>query len=442
MVILNIFLVFLLIAITAYFVSIEFAIVQVRRSRIDQLVAEGNKKAEAAKRVITNLDEYLSACQLGITVTALGLGWLGEPTVQVLLHPVFEKIGLHESLTAILSFVLSFLIITYFNVVIGELAPKTISIQKAEAITLGFTPSLILFHKISLPFIKILNGSARLIVKMTGLEPTNESDMAHSEEELRIILSESYEKGEINQSEYRYVNKIFEFDNRLAREIMVPRTEMVTVALENSLEENLSIMKNERYTRYPVQDGEKDNIIGVINVKELFQALYESRELEGVKDLTQLMRPVIMVIETVYIHDLLIRMQKERIHIAILVDEYGGTAGLVTVEDILEEIVGEIQDEFDADELPYIQKLGENRYVVDGKALIEEINDVLGTFIESDDMDTIGGWILSQNLDIQQGESVMEDDYQFKIMEIENHHIISVEISKLPKTEQDANNIE
>ncbi|MFY4775434.1 hemolysin family protein [Metabacillus sp. RGM 3146] len=430
MIIFNAFMVFLLIALTAYFVSIEFAIVKVRKSRLDQLAEEGNGKAAGARKVVTNLDEYLSACQLGITITALGLGWLGEPTVQVVLHPLIIKLGINESLTAIISFVLSFLIITYLNVVIGELAPKTISIQKAEAISLALTPSLIWFHMIAYPFIKILNGSARLIVKMVGLEPASESDVAHSEEELRIILSESYEKGEINQAEYRYVNKIFEFDNRLAKEIMVPRTEMVTVALEDTLDENLNVMKNERYTRYPVQDGDKDNIIGVVNVKEVFQALYENKDLKGIVDITELMRPVIMVIETVYIHDLLIRMQKERIHIAILVDEYGGTAGLVTVEDILEEIVGEIQDEFDTDELPYIQKMTDWRYMVDGKALIDEINDILNLEIESEDMDTIGGWILSQNLDIKKGESIIQEGCQFKIMDIEGHHIRSIEIIK------------
>ena len=228
----NLFLIALLIALTAFFVASEFAIVKVRGSRIDQLIAEGNKKALSAKNVTSHLDEYLSACQLGITITALGLGWLGEPTFENLLHPLFERLSLNDSIAQILSFGFAFAIVTFLHVVIGELSPKTFAIQKAEEIALAISKPLIMFYKILFPFIWLLNSSARLLTGLFGLKPASEQELAHSEEELRIILSESYEQGEINQSEYSYVENIFEFDNRLAKEIMVPRTEIIALDKE------------------------------------------------------------------------------------------------------------------------------------------------------------------------------------------------------------------
>ncbi|WP_264736757.1 hemolysin family protein [Cytobacillus firmus] len=430
MITLNLFLLFLLIALTAFFVASEFAIVKVRTSRIDQLIMEGNAKARSAKQVISSLDEYLSACQLGITITALGLGWLGEPTIERLLHPVFESINLQASLTHILSFVIAFSVVTFLHVVIGELAPKTFAIQKAEAITLSFSKPLILFYKIMYPFIWILNGSARIVTGLFGLKPVSESEMAHSEEELRIILSESLKSGEINPSEYQYVDRIFEFDNRIAKEIMVPRTEIVTLPEDSSLAEILDLILNERYTRYPVTAGDKDNILGIINVKEILTDCVR-KKCEGKHPLRQYIKPVIRVIETIPIHDLLLRMQKERSHMAILLDEYGGTAGVVTVEDILEEIVGEIRDEFDADELPFVQKSGENHYILDAKLLISEANDLLGTSLSDDDVDTIGGWIMTQKYDVTQGDFIEEEGFRFIIKEIEGHHISYIEVVKI-----------
>lgn len=431
--IVNLLMVGILIALTAFFVASEFAIVKVRRTRIDQLVAEGNRSAMAAKRVISNLDEYLSACQLGITITALGLGWLGEPTVEHLLRPVFEQMNLNESVASLLSFVIAFVAITYLHVVVGELAPKTLAIQKAETITLLCSRPLILFYKIMYPFIWVLNGSARVIIGLFGLRPASEHEVAHSEEELRLILSESYKSGEINPSEYKYVNNIFEFDNRIAKEIMVPRTEIVALDKNDSIADILEIMKKEKYTRYPVIDGDKDHIVGMVNIKEILtDCIRNPQAIE--KKLDDYIRPIIQVIESIPIHDLFVKMQRERVHMAILVDEYGGTAGLVTVEDILEEIVGEIQDEFDIDEVPMIRKVNEHTTIVDGKVLIEEVNDLLGTDIDDTDVDTIGGWILTEKFDIQQGEILSYGDYEFKVLKMEGRHVQLVEITKRVKT--------
>jgi CBS domain containing-hemolysin-like protein len=421
----------LLIAFTAFFVATEFAIVKVRTSRIDQLIAEGKKGAVSAKRVVSHLDEYLSACQLGITVTALGIGWLGEPTFEELLHPIFEYFHLNESIASILSFGIAFAIVTFLHVVVGELAPKTVAIQKAEAIALYLSVPIIWFYRIMYPFIWLLNGSARLLVGIFGLKPASEHDLAHSEEELRILLSESYKSGEINQTELKYVNNIFEFDERIAKEIMVPRTEMVSLSIDDSLDEILNTVREENYTRYPVDDGDKDNILGFVNMKELLTDKVMNKDRVKELKLSAYINPVISVIETIAIHDLLVKMQKERTHIAILIDEYGGTSGLVTVEDILEEIVGEIRDEFDEDEIPEIRKLKDNHYILDGKVLIGDVNNLLGTNLSDKEIDTIGGWFLTENIDAKAGTEVEKEGFLFKVSDIDGHHIQYLEVQKV-----------
>jgi CBS domain containing-hemolysin-like protein len=430
----NLILVAILIALTAFFVATEFAIVKVRSSRINQLIEENEPGAKAAKHVITHLDEYLSACQLGITVTALGLGWLGEPTIEKILEPIFHYLQLNESLTHILSFLIAFSLMTFIHVVVGELAPKTFAIQKAEAITLSVAKPIILFYKVMFPFIWILNGSARVLVGFFGLKPAAENELAHTEEELRIILSESYKSGEINKSELTYVNNIFEFDNRIAKEIMVPRTEMVSFPIDMTMEEVLGIIREEKYTRYPVMNGDKDNIEGVVNIKELLTASINQSSVNLKSTIIPFIKPVIRVIETIPIHDLLLKMQRERSHMAILHDEYGGTAGLVTVEDIIEEIVGEIRDEFDADEVADIRKLDQDHYIISGKVLMEDINDLLGTNLSEDEIDTFGGWFLSQHFDVKLGDQVTSEGYIFTVKEIEGHHILFIGVEKQKNT--------
>jgi CBS domain containing-hemolysin-like protein len=426
----NLVIIAILIALTAFFVTSEFAIVKIRSSRIDQLIEEGSSKAVSAKKVISNLDEYLSACQLGITITALGLGWIGESTIEHMLSPLFHKINIPESATQVLSVGIAFAAITFLHVVVGELAPKTLAIQKAELITLIVSRPLILFYKIMYPFIWVLNGSARVVSSLFGLKPVSENEIAHTEEELRIILSESYKSGEINQSEFKYVNKIFEFDNRIAKEIMVPRTEMVSLSKDDSLETFLQVLREEKFTRYPIIDGDKDHIIGLVNIKEVMTDIIGNESLSS-QTLENYTRPIIRVIETIPIHDLLVKMQKDRVHMAILMDEYGGTSGLVTVEDILEEIVGEIRDEFDMDEIPEIRKIKENHYIIDSKVLVTEVNDLLGIEIDDEDIDTIGGWILTENYEAKEGDTFIHDAFNFKILDMEEHHIRYIEVTKI-----------
>ncbi|WP_205536259.1 hemolysin family protein [Paenisporosarcina cavernae] len=420
-----------LIAMTAFFVASEFAIVKVRTTRIDQLIAEGNKRAIKAKKVISNLDEYLSACQLGITITALGLGWLGEPLFEDLLHPLFEQFSIGENVSTIISFIIAFSIVTFVHVVVGELAPKSMAIQKSEEITLMFSSPLIAFYRLMYPVIIFLNGSAQGLTRLFGLKPVSESEMAHTEEELRMILSDSFKGGEINQSEYKYVNKIFEFDDRVAKEIMAPRTEMSTIDKDTTLNEVFEQIGVEQYTRYPVTDGDKDHVIGLINMKNLLTAYIKDSN-AGSKPVMDFMQPIIRVIETIPISELLLKIQRERIHMAVLMDEYGGTSGLVTIEDIIEEIVGDIRDEFDIDEVPDVQKLGDYHYIFDAKMLIENVNDILGTTIDEEDIDTIGGWFMTKKFEAITGEKIVEQDYEFTVKDMEGHHILYLEVQKIP----------
>lgn len=426
-----------LIALTAFFVASEFAIVKIRTTRIDQLIAEGNPRAVVARKVVGNLDEYLSACQLGITITALGLGMLGEPTVKLMLAPLWGSLNISASTSSIISYIIAFSIVTFLHVVVGELAPKSIAIQKAEEITLSFSRPLIIFYRIAYPIIKGMNGSAQLLIKLFGYKSMSESEVAHTEEELRMILSDSLKSGEINQAEYKYVNKIFEFDDRIAKEIMAPRTEMITIEKDMTLREVFEVMGVEQYTRYPVTDGDKDHIIGLVNMKNLLTAFIKDPDTAGFQPVTNYMQPVIHVIETMPIGDLLLKIQRERIHMAILMDEYGGTSGLVTIEDILEEIVGDIQDEFDMNEIPEIQNLGENHYIFDAKMRIENVNDILGISINEEDIDTIGGWFMTQRFEAIQGEKIIEQGFEFMVKDVDGHHILYLEVVKNEKENTD-----
>lgn len=280
------------------------------------------------------------------------------------------------------------------------------------------------------PFIWALNGSARVVTGLFGLNPASEHEVAHSEEELRLILSESYESGEINQREFKYVNNIFEFDNRVAKEIMVPRTEVVGLYEDEPFETHIKVIAQEKYTRYPVFGEDKDEIIGMVNVKDLF-----IRYMDGSRDeecsIMPYTRPVIEVLENIPIHDLLLQMQRKHIPLAVLYDEYGGTAGIVTLEDILEEIVGEIRDEYDEDENPPIEHVSEGYKIVEGKVLISEVNDLLGIHLIADDVDTIGGWIMVQKQIVAEGDIIEKHGFYFKVLEKDMHQIKRVEIRKV-----------
>ncbi|MVO98133.1 hemolysin family protein [Paenibacillus lutrae] len=421
---LNLFLVAVLIFLTAFFVATEFAIIRIRGSRVDQLVLEGRKNALAVQQVTSNLDGYLSACQLGITMTALGIGTLGEPTVEKILTPLFEQWNLSPDLSHLISYAVAFVSMTYLHVVVGELAPKSWAIQKAEFISFLVARPIIWFYKILYPFIWVLNGSANALIKLFGMKPAKEHEDAHSEEELQIILSESFQNGKINKTEYGYVSRIFAFDEMLAKEIMVPRTDMICLFTNLSLQDNMDIIRREQYTRFPIATDSKDNIVGMINTKQLFLELENNRDL----DFRTLVHPVLTVSEVTPVKSLLKRMQSERVHIAVLVDEYGGTSGIITIEDILEEIVGEIRDEFDADERIDIEKLDENCYLLDGKVSLNELSDLTGKNFDDEEVDTVGGWLYSRMTEPKMGKKYIYEELHFIVREVSKNRIRKVEM--------------
>jgi CBS domain containing-hemolysin-like protein len=424
----NLILILLFIITTAFFVASEFSIVRVRRTRLQQYAAEGNKKAMAALRVTGNLDGYLSACQLGITLTALGLGWIGEPTIDGLLHPLFVRIGIRANLASIISLALSFSVITFLHVVVGELAPKTVAIQRTDTVSLWSSKPLIFFYKVMYPFIWILNNSARKVTELMGLKPAKEHEIAHSVEEIRTILNQSYTSGQINKEELHYMNNIFQFDDRLGKEIMVPRTEIAFLDTEMEINETILAIHTEKYTRFPViSNGDKDEVIGIVNTKEIFFTLLD-KKIDSIK---VFIRPVLHVPETIPIRDLLKKMQKHSAHMAILVDEYGGTAGLVTVEDILEEIVGEIRDEFDKEEEPLIQEVDTQHYIVDGKVLVTDINHLMVSHLDDSEIDTIGGWVYTHAPELKEGAQFQEEDIQVTIVDLDHYRVKKIEIEKL-----------
>ena len=425
--ILNIILLIIFLGLTGFFVAAEFAVVKIRKSRIDQLIDEGNKKAVIAKKVVSDLDYYLSACQLGITITAIGLGAFTKPYVKHLMYPLFEWLNTPETLMNVLSYGIALAVVSYLHVVIGEMAPKTLAIQFSEKMTLLLAPSLYYFGKVMYPFIQALNGTSRFLLRAVGVKAASE-DQAYSEEELKIIMAQSFQGGEIDKQELEYMENVFAFDERVVKDVMVPRTELVTIDKDMNPKEIVPLFDEYNYTRYPVvEENDKDKIIGFVNANKLLSRIVTKREIV----LTDFVRPIPFVFEQTPVQDALLKMQEERVHIAVVVDEYGGTAGMLTMEDILEEIVGEIRDEFDADEVDEIRKTGENEYTINGLVLLEDLEDRFGLeFEDSGDVDTIGGWALHMGLkvasEVTQGLEIQQDQHLWVIGEVENYHIKEV----------------
>ena len=337
-IVINLILVVIFIGLTAFFVGAEFAILKVRGSRIDQLIAEGNKKAVLAKKVTSELDYYLSACQLGITITALVLGALGEPTVEKLLHPLFESWNVPAAVATFLSYLIALLLVSFLHVVFGELMPKTLAIQFAEKMSLALAGPLYWFGRLTNPIIVALNGSSQILLKMIGIKPSGHENV-HSEEEIKWIVDQSYESGEINKTELEYINNIFKFDERVLKEIMIPTHKIVTLPADLELSQVVIRINQNDYTRYPiVEDGEYK---GFINTKEMLTAIAMGKA-ASIKDM---LRELPQFLDQTSIREVLLKMQQNQIHIGIVKDSSGAAVGLITMEDILEEIVGDIKNE-------------------------------------------------------------------------------------------------
>lgn len=427
----NIIIVILLVFMNGFFVATEFAMVKVRKSRIETLALEGSRNATNTLKVVSDLNSYLSACQLGITLASLGLGWVGEPAVANMLAPVFELFNLSENTTHSISFILGFSIITGLHIVLGELAPKSLAIISAEKIAMHTALPLIMFYKVTYPIMWTFNHSTNLVLKMFGISQVDEHYAAHTDEEIKLLVEDSYKHGLIDQTELTFVDNIFNFSEKTVREVMIPRTDMACIFIEDSFEEIINFALEEQLTRYPVCRDSKDNVIGFIHIKDLYRLKFEGNE-----NIEDIIRDIKFVPESLSISELLKTFKEEKSQMAIIIDEFGGTSGLVTVEDILEEIVGEIQDEFDDEREEDIRKNENGSYIVEGKVLIEDINELLDTDIEDENIDTIGGWIYFQLKSYPKvKQKIQYNNYEFIILKCDRKRISKVLIKKLRDTE-------
>ena len=380
----------MLVGLNAFFVAAEFALVRVRESRIVQLEQEGSARAGVVRETLRDLDSNLSVCQVGITVASLALGWVGEPAVSHLIEPILDRIGVaSDRVVTVVSVAIGFGVITYAHLVFGEQAPKYYSIQRAERVSLWISRPLNLFRLVLRPVVWVVNASTNFILRPWGIRLGEEME-AHSEEELRIMITSSTASGVLEPEEREYLNNVFDFGDRVAREIMVPRPDIEALSADAPLPDLAERAAFGRYTRYPVFEGDLDHVLGAVHIKDLFRAAAE--EPEGF-DMQELIRECLVVPENKPVEQILREFQKRKLQMAIVIDEWGSVEGLITIEDILEEIVGEIQDEFDEGEAA-IEQIGDDLYAVDGRIPITEVNEHFELDLPHEDFDTIGGFIL------------------------------------------------
>ncbi|MCL5290741.1 MAG: hemolysin family protein [Bacillota bacterium] len=424
---LKILLAFFLVFLNGLFVAAEFAFVKVRPTRLAQLISEGNRRAKSAWVCVSNIDVYLSVCQLGITISSLGLGWLGEPVVAKLLEPLMVSMGVTSPAAVhTISFIIAFSLVTFMHVVFGELVPKSLAIQRAESVTLWLATPMRMFYYLFYPGIIVFNGTANRILRKIGVQPASEYEESHSEEELQMLVSESYKGGHLNKNEWRLLQNVFEFESRVAREVMVPRPEVVFLDRKKSLEENLAIARQTEHTRFPLIDGDSDHVVGLVHIKDLFR-LQDGTGIDKVK------RNIMMVPEGIPLGRLLREFQQNHQHMALVVDEYGGTGGIVTMENVLEELVGEIQDEFDK-EPPQVTPEKDGVFIVDGRMLLEEATEMFNLPVGEEEYDTLGGFVFGKlGKRPRVGDIVELPDHQLEVAEMQGLRIHRIRLNIINK---------
>ncbi len=385
----GLFLAVLLVALNGFFVAAEFALVKVRPTQIDPFVAEGLRRAKVARHMLRHLDAYLSATQLGITLASLALGWIGEPAFAWIIAPLIKPfVGDNPALLHSVGLTLAFLIITILHIVLGELAPKSVAIRRSEGTTLFIALPLYFFYKMTYPAIWLLNHTANYLLKLVGVAPVSESEIGHDEEELRLLLASSH-ASRLSLQKRELLDNVFELSHRVARQIMLPRQDVIYISTTRPVAENLRMARRSGHTRFPLCEGDLDHVIGVIHIKDIF---HRERPLTSFQEVA---REIAFVPETLELDRLLKRMRTERFHLAAVIDEYGGVSGVVTLEDVIEEIVGQISDEFDVDK-PELLKLEDGSYEVSGGMLIEDLEHEMHIELSDRDEDTIGGLVLSE----------------------------------------------
>lgn len=416
-----------------FFVAAEFAIVKVRSTQLTELADEGSVRARMARRMTKNLDAYLSATQLGITLASLALGWIGEPAFEHLIEPLFARFGaMGKAYATSVAATVAFAVISVLHIVLGELAPKSIAIQKPVGTSLWVAHVMHAFYVVTYPAIWLLNGISRAVLRVFRIEPAGEHEIAHSAEELRLILASSEKAGILSEENREIIEGVFQFSKRTARQIMVPRTDVVILSTTKSIEENLEVIRTSRHTRYPLCEGTLDHTVGLIHVKDLLLA-----QLRGPgRSLEELKREVLFVPENSTVESLLSQIIENKTHMAIVLDEYGGASGIVFLENITEELFGQIQDEFDR-ERPEIEPLGNGRYRVRGDYLIEDLADRLKIDLGEPEEETVGGYVAARlGREVAPGDRVELADLSIDVLEAERFRVRWVMVqTKMPETE-------
>ena len=422
-----------LVVLNGFFVAAEFSIVKVRYSQIQLKAAEGHSMAKQAEHIIKHLDEYLSATQLGITLASLALGFVGESALHHIFEGMFHYFNLDVAAATIttISLVSSFLLITVMHIVFGELIPKSIAIRKSEATTMFIAVPLRVFYTVFKPFIWSMNQMSNSFLRLVNIHPASEQEI-HSTEELQLLVKQSADSGEIEEENYEIIKNAFDFTDHSAKQIMVPRQNITSIDFESPVEEIIEKIMDGGYSRMPVYKGSIDNIIGIFYAKEIIREYIRSRGEMTHEILERLMREAFFVVGSKKISDLLKVFQQKKQHLAVVIDEFGGTEGIVTLEDILEELVGEIQDEED-DEDKIVEKMGENVFWVQATQPLDEINEHLPKLFplsEDNEYNTLAGFILHELEEIpEENQEFRINDYHVKILKMQNKSVDLIELT-------------
>jgi len=389
-------LVVILVMINGFFVAAEFSLVSVRKTRIAERIAHGDTSAQAIQKAIEDPDRFIAATQLGITLASLGLGWIGEPALSHLIEPLLgwlpgQIAGVAAQIAA--ASIIAFVLITGMHVIIGELMPKSIALQRPERTALLVARPTLLVEQLFRPFIWVLNGTGNFLLRLLGFDHSSDKDRLHSVEELKMLVDASEEGGVLEKQESEMLHAVFGFGDLTAHQVMVPRTEMVTLDVETPIEEVYDFAAQHHHNKYPVYENDFDHIVGILHVKDLVPAMRLPPDRQPT--LRQLMREPLFVPDTIAVNALLARFRQRKQHLAILLDEYGGTAGLVALQDIMEELVGEVSDVFEPDE-PEIQKLPDGSLRLDGLMVLTDFNDAFAVDLVDPNYETIAGYMMGR----------------------------------------------
>jgi CBS domain containing-hemolysin-like protein len=409
--------------VNAFFVAAEYALVRVRRTRLVELAEEGSRRARLALRINDSIDDYISTVQVGVTGASLGLGVIGEPALSGLLSPLFAVLPLPEAVSRGIGFVVAFALITYVTLVVSELAPKYVALEHATPLALLTAYPLDLAYRILFPFVWLVNNGAGALVRLFGIQPTSDLD-AMSEEELKMLVAASTKKGVLAESERVLLQRALDFADTLVRQVMVPRTEIVAIEHDQPLRELRDLTREHPFTRFPAYHADLDHIVGVVHIKDLVPAQDLSRPVRDV------MRRPLFLPDTTRLDRALARFRQERMQLGIVIDEFGGTAGLVTIEDVLEQLVGEVQDEFDR-ETPHFRTEPGGTLLVDGLAAVADLRERLGIELDGERYDTVGGLVFGRLGRLaREGDAVDIEGHRFQVTAVDGRRVSQVRVQK------------